>query len=740
MIGNAGRENPPDPIGDPTIQALMVALGASNLAELAQKFIAAGTLANSGAGGIAIGGAADNAQFGGRPIELTAAAVVALEAAVRQVLPKPRCNLPAAGPHFKGRGAEEAAILQSLHQGGGAQAITSVTGIGGTGTSALAVRVARQLVLHYPAAQILVNLRGTDAEPAAPREVAEEVIRRFQPEARLPDDDEAVRDIYRDILGRHRSLLILDNARDGDQVRALLPPPPSAAIITARQAVALPGVVCHGLDSLGQADAVALLAEIFAERAAANRPDDGALEGLALACAGHPLALMVAGAYAADGAGGVALEAYTAQILERRESLQRAGQADHAVMASLVLRLERLTADAAGLAAHWRDLAVFPGDFDAAAAAAVWAPEAGTDAAQGILAALLDAGLVGPGRGTERFCLHGLMRGLAGRQQPAARRAAANARHGRHFAAVLSAADNLYAKGGRQNLHDGLALYDLEGLNIRTGQARAVAAMQAAPSAAACDLVYQYVNLGVYVLGLRLQPRVWILWAEAAAKGARLAGNRRGEASVLGNLGRAHANLGELDAAIGYYQQAFVIAREIGDRHGEASALGNLGLAHAGLGQMDRAIAYYRQQLIIAREIGDRVGEGSALGSLGNAHARRGETDQAIARHDEALDIFRQIGDRHGEGNVLGNLGNAYADLGEVDQAISYYQQQLVIARGIGDRRGEGNALANLGLAHESLERIAEAREAWTAALALFVAIDDPNAENLRQWLASLQT
>ncbi len=107
---------------------------------------------------------------------------------------------------------------------------------------------------------------------------------------------------------------------------------------------------------------------------------------------------------------------------------------------------------------------------------------------------------------------------------------------------------------------------------------------------------------------------------------------------------------------------------------------------------------------------------------------------------ENAAEGARLSEDRGGEGNALGNLGRAHADLGEMDKAIGYFGQALVISREIGDRRGEGRDLANLGLAYETLQRFAEARDAWTAALALFEAIGDPNAEQVRQWLAELET
>ena len=643
-------------------------------------------------------------------------------------------NLPPDIAHFKGRDAVETALLNGLQRDGGTQAISALKGIGGIGKSALAVRVAHQLSTHYPAAQILVNLRGTDADPLPPRAAMEDVIRRFDPDAPLPNDDEAVAELYRDLLTQHKSLLILDNARDNAQILLLLPPSPSAAIITSRRQLDSPHIISHGLDNLERAESIALLADIFADRAPAKTPDATALDRLAAACVDHPLALTVAGIYTANHADRITVQRYVEQIMARRDTLKLDGMADHDVMDSLAFSLERLSEEDASLAERWRDLAVFPADFDAAAAAAVWADdsgaeESGANGAYAILAGLADAGFLEPGNELERFRLHDLMRDLARLGQGEDRFAESSARHAAHFVTVLSAADELYLKGGAENVLSGLALYDREAASIRTGQVRAVTAMMETPSAATGSLVFDYAATGAYVLSLRLHPRYGILWWRDAAKGARLSQNRHGEGGALGNLGNAHADLGEIDKAIDYYEQRIVIAREIGDRRGEGAALGNLGNAYAALGETDKAIDYHEQQLVITREIGDRRMEGNALGNLGIGYKNLGEIDKAIDYHEQQLVIVREIGDRRSEGATLGNLGTAHAALAEIGKAIDYYEQRIVIAREMGDRRGEGAVLGNLGNAHAALGDIDKAIDYYEQRIVIAREIGDRRGE-----------
>jgi tetratricopeptide (TPR) repeat protein len=206
----------------------------------------------------------------------------------------------------------------------------------------------------------------------------------------------------------------------------------------------------------------------------------------------------------------------------------------------------------------------------------------------------------------------------------------------------------------------------------------------------------------------------------------RKIGDRRGESSDLGNLGTAYRRLGEVEKATGHYEQQLVITREIGDRRGEGNALGSLGLAYASLGEVEKAIGYYEQALVIHREIRDRHGEGNDLLNLGSAYLRMGEVEKAIGYYGQQLVITREIGDRRGEGSALGNLGSAYRSLGEMEKAIGYYEQRLVIAREIGDRRGEGNDLGNLGLAYASLGETETAIALLEQALAIGRAIKDP--------------
>lgn len=76
---------------------------------------------------------------------------------------------------------------------------------------------------------------------------------------------------------------------------------------------------------------------------------------------------------------------------------------------------------------------------------------------------------------------------------------------------------------------------------------------------------------------------------------------------------------------IEFYEQNLRLSRETGDRRGEMSALGSLGRAHAALEQHDKAVECYEQALRIARQIGDARSERQTLKHLNEIPKPAGE-------------------------------------------------------------------------------------------------------------------
>jgi tetratricopeptide (TPR) repeat protein len=687
---------------DPISLSLIAAGAASLLAGVAKTLL--NRTAKEGAGGQArVGG---DIVGGDKHVHEAPAPAIA-----------PLHQLPPPPADFTGRATELAELRAAIEKGG--IHISGLQGQGGVGKTALALKLAAELAPSFPDAQIYLDLKGVSEKPLTATEAISHVLRTFHPEAKLPEKEEDVRALYLSVLHNRRALLLMDNARDAAQVRPLIPPEGCALLVTSRQHFALPGLQVKDLETLPPLDAMDLLLRV-APRI------NGEAEVIAELCGYLPQALRLA-ASAIAARPDLAPTEYTKHLADEKKRLKLLAGDDESVETSITLSYNLLGAE---MQRRWRMLAVFPDTFDAPAATAVWGIEA--EATQDMLSHLLQYSMLQWNDTTGRYSLHDLMRDFGRRRLTADESDAAARRHATHYGAILSAADEMYLKGG-DSIMRGLALFDLEWGNVQAGQAWAAA--QSSKDQEAAKLSSGLPDWGAYSLSLRRHPREQIRWREAALAAARQLGDRAAEGRHIGNLGLALAALGDYRGANECYELHLAIAHDIGDRRSEGNALGNLGIAFRNLGDYRRAIEYLERSLTIDREIGDRRGEGQDLGSLGSAYDALGDARRAIEYHESALAIARDIGDRRGEGDSLGNLGNALYSIGDLSRSTEYYEKALAIDREIGDKRGEGTDLWNMSLVLDKLGERKRAMEYAEAALKIREEIEDPNAAKVREQL-----
>lgn len=660
-----------------------------------------------------------------------ALAVPARAFAATPASPVPR-QLPAHTPHFVGR-AEQLSQLTDLldtSAGGGTVVITAINGTAGVGKTALALRWAHQATDRFPDGQLYVNLRGFDRtnSPVPPSDVLRGFLHAFGvPAEQIPASVDAQAALYRGLLTDKRVLVVLDNARDVEQVRPLFPASPSCAVvITSRNQlaglVAQEGARLLTLDVLTLREARALLARHIGPDRVAAEP--AVIENLIDHCARLPLALSIVAARTTThpdfALGLVAKELADEQT--RLDALD-AGDPDSSVRAVFSWSYHHLSDPTARL---FRLLGLHPGPDIGLRATAHLAdlPWYETREALGELARAHLLSQHAPGR----YSFHDLLRAYASHLT-----IAHDARPEQH--AALTRLFDYY-------LHT--AATAMDALHpTRNGQTDD----PGAPPAADCTearawLETERANLtaivahtathGWYTHTTRLANAVLLryleiggLYREALAiythvrRAAHHTGDLATEALALTNLGTVHWQQGRCPAAIEHHEQAIVLSREIGFRLPEALALSSLGLVHFQQGRYQEAIEDLGQGLTLFRDIGERSGEVQALTHLGVVYWRQGRYAQAADHHRQAVAIAREIRFRRGEALALTNLGIVCWQQGHYQLATQHHQQALTIAREMSYHLGEVFALTHLGVVHWRQGRYAQAADHHRQAAAI---------------------
>jgi tetratricopeptide (TPR) repeat protein/transcriptional regulator with XRE-family HTH domain len=657
-------------------------------------------------------------------------------------------QLPPDVATFAGRADQLERLTELLDRGRSALVITAIGGTAGVGKTALAVHWAHQVAHRFPDGQLYVNLRGFDAGGQAMTPT--EALRGFldalgATSGQVPTDLGGQVARYRSLVAGKRVLVLLDNARDAEQVRPLLPGAPSAlAMVTSRNQltalVASDGAHPLALDLLTVEEARELLCRRLGPERVSAEPR--AAGEIIRTCARLPLALAIAAARVQQT--GFPLASVAAELDEAGQRLDAldAGDASSQVRAVLSWSYRALSRPARRL---FRLLGLHPGPDVSMAAAASLAGLAPAEARR-LLGELTRTSLLGehaPGR----YALHDLLRvyaaELAKATETGQERRTALGRLLDHYVHNAYAAERLLYPHRAPIPLPPASPNPAVSAERPTDQARALAWMT----------VEHPVLVGMLRLAVEARsdaPAFQLAWAldtflerqghwhelvdawRLATEAAERLGDPTVQAYAHSLLAYADGLLRRFADAHTHLQHALDLYAAAGDRIGQAHIHQQLAILWERQDQPDKALLQGRQGLALYQEVGNRRGQAVALNSLGWQHALLGDHAEALRCCHRALALFQQLGDGFGEAHAWDSLGYPHSQLGDHVRATDCYQRALALYRDFGDRYNEAASLARLGDAHLAAGDPDCARSAWAAALEIFTGLGQPDADGLR--------
>lgn len=185
-----------------------------------------------------------------------------------------------------------------------------------------------------------------------------------------------------------------------------------------------------------------------------------------------------------------------------------------------------------------------------------------------------------------------------------------------------------------------------------------------------------------------------------------------------------------------FFDQALEGLRAAGNRLFEATVLGNLSRAHLGMGNIAKAVEIAQSGLAVHTEVGRTVRLANGHFQLGVALTRAGRHTEALSQFSDALGLFNEHRQRLWEGVTHFRIAEVHAAEHRPAQAAQYAEQALALGC-IGGDRMQGNVLTLLGRSLAALGQAGRARACWREALNLYEQNSAVEAEEVRALLTS---
>ncbi|MGW1375897.1 tetratricopeptide repeat protein [Streptomyces sp. NPDC002446] len=659
-------------------------------------------------------------------------------AAARPAVPAPP-SAPSAAT-FAGRRRELAALRADIARAGldtlsgrkGARSrVLLIAGRPGSGRTALAEELLRELAGDYPDGVLRATLARPGGEPADTARTARDLLAALGEDAPPGAAEDELTERVRGALTGRRALLFLDDAPGADEVEPLLPDAPDCLVVVVSQGP-LTGIPDVRPCALGGLDGAACV-EILGRYAGPTRitVDPRTADSVAEACGGQPAALVLAGAWlAARPKSSVAdlLQALRGVPLPEdlpsgARPLYRAFHLAYAALPPPAARILRLITLAPAGLVDAQIASALAGCSMSAAATAL-----GDLTALGLLRALAAGDDAVPGARTPDAaphpqyrlpgCLDPLVRALLGEhERPAdvqlararmlertvrllqscramgepadspARQKVAGLPRSLRFSSRAAAAHWLRSRRG--------ALFDAARIAVADGELdtldrRLMAALTRAllthrgAEAAAPDLYTLY--------GLLLQV-------------AERRGLAREQAAALLNLADLDGQAGRTAQAATRYRGALEAARSVKDPVATVRALESLGATYTELGDWQRAADWYGRALELRLARGEAADAARLHGRIGGAHGCAGRWGEALKEWRAAARTYRRLGEASGQARAMGEMARVQESAGRPEEALRTCLEALETARKAGDGRLE--AALQLRIA-DTLERLGD--------------------------------
>ena len=564
-------------------------------------------------------------------------------------------------PNFVGRTAEIEAIQSAIEQK--EATVYSIHGMGGVGKTVLAVHLAYRLRPYFPDGVLWARVDTSDT-----LSILGTFAAAFGQDLSQFGDVGSRSRVLRELIASRRVLIVLDNVETSEQVKPLLPPTGSCAVIVTTRR--------HDLSVTRRArrfilepfnvqnkESLALFARTLGdERVAAE-------EALFIEIAdllGHlPLAVDIVASRLAFEPGWSTAE-FLHRMRQEKRRLSELAFDDQNVRLSFNTSISLLTEREQQFFAT---LAICKGD-DFSDTVAAEIADVSLDDARDMLRQLFALSLIHQGTQLNRYRLHFLLRDCALQMwtQLPLDVAALNQRFTQYFVEFLQTQGTILSIAvERQNIIAALHLANENGLE---------------------RLLVDGVNAFYPSLEAWGLYKLAATFLQMAAQTEYLQADPHAELNLHHHLGRLAQRQGEYIDAETEFETAVSLARTLDDQEMLSQLLRALGVLAARRGDYVLADAYYKEGLSLAHQLGQGGIVSNFLRGLGVQAYMRGDYARAEMFYEEGLALVGMTDEEaqgpQGEAGTMWGLGVLAQENGNLTEAEQYFKNALSLVRQLG--------------------------------------------------------
>jgi tetratricopeptide (TPR) repeat protein len=568
-----------------------------------------------------------------------------------------------------------------------------IAGRPGSGRTALAEELVRQVADHYDGGTLRARLSEPDGTPVPTERTARDLLDALGLPAPAGAAEDDLTAAFREALADRRVLLLLDDAADAEQVDALLPDAPQCLVV-AVSGGPLTGIADVRPCTLGGLDTKSGL-ELLSRCTGSVRitVDPRAAENLVEVCGAQPAALALAGGWLAARP--------TAAVADLAKHLHT--EVDDGTPLSRVLRLAHVSLS--GPAARMlRLLSLAPaGLVDPHTASAL--AGCSVNGARTTLDDFVALGLLRAVRSPlpqyeVPGCLLPLLRALADTHDRPAELQLARARMLERTVRLLQSCraitetDSPQARQKLLGMPRSLRFPTPRAAEewLRLSRPALLASVRLAVADGELD------TLARRLMSQLVRAMVAHLGTQAAAPDlygvhglvldvAERRGLPREKAAALLNLGDLDARTGRTAEALARYRAALDAGREANDPYATGRAMESVGGAHLELGDYDRAADWYGRALAQRLARDERAEAARLYGRIAAAHTYAGRYGEALRNWRAAVAGYRKNGDVAAQARALSELARVQEYAGRPAESLRTCQEAVEWARRAEDAR-----------------------------------------------------